>query len=495
MSKRSFRGGAPGLLVLAALLLAPPPAGGAEPLRPRLQGPVKALATYLQGERIRAVHLERVQGPRLALPGATPAGVRDLLADLLKQHAIALDAKADHALLVDYKRAGLSKGQLTSLTVELVLVDRKTGARLREWSTIVRDPRILAQLGAEGDLLSMKGVARRLIEVLEKQKVTAISIGSFQGPNEVDGAGIVHRLIVELRASTAAASKIEIKPGAAHEVRGEYSLAVKDGKVLAIKLEVRLMDRLGEKVSAFREDVSLRPKEEDVLDPVAGLLAPLAVTAELSSKDSGQERLNEVPKKLVSPTVVVDGKALRSVKGSPYALEVLVNGAAQAPRVEKGQAFYDLKKGQAYHLRIANRSPYDAAVAVAIDGLCIFAFSDHKGYRHVIVPKGKVAVLKGWHRNNKQSDEFEITEYSKSAAACPPARRAGVGALTVTFAQAYAPKEKVPDDEPALRARLDRGSNLATGRGRVIDMPYEEVLRHVGVVRTSISARYVRPGK
>jgi hypothetical protein len=213
----------------------------------------------------------------------------------------------------------------------------------------------------------------------------------------------------------------------------------------------------------------------------------------LAPDKNQRNRHQQLHDALGKPEVHLRESEIRPTKDSPYAIELLVkDGKEYRPRKaidEKGQAFVKIDRDEVYAVRLINDSADEAAVTLAIDGLSMFAFSENRDYEFILVPAGKSAVIAGWHRNNKVSDAFQVTEYAKSAAAqllTPPAK---MGTITATFAAAWPLNSRPPRDEKF--AKGDRGD--ATGRGPEVRQAYEEVERHVGLVRAVISVRYTRP--
>jgi hypothetical protein len=157
--------------------------------------------------------------------------------------------------------------------------------------------------------------------------------------------------------------------------------------------------------------------------------------------------------------------------------------------LEEGLAFVKINRDEVYGIRIINDSPMDAAVVITIDGVNIFAFSEHKDYKHYIIAAGTRPIIKGWHRNNKISDEFLVGDFSKSAAASLLPNGGAIGTITATFAAAWPPNQPAPADELLLATR----GNNATIVGPPVSQEFNEVRRHTGRVRAAISVRYSKP--
>jgi hypothetical protein len=198
---------------------------------------------------------------------------------------------------------------------------------------------------------------------------------------------------------------------------------------------------------------------------------------------------------LDNPSVFLDGPRVAASAKSPYAIELLVkNGDKYLPRPaesDDGLAFAKMGRDDVYAVRLINNSPLDCSVVLTIDGLNMFAFSDRKDYNHVIIPAGQSGVIFGWHRTNQISDSFLVCDYAKSEAAKLLPQSNAVGTITATFCAAWPQDAAPPGDEPG---KAKGAPSEATGRGAAVAHNYQEVRRHVGVVRSTVSMRYSKLG-
>ena len=154
---------------------------------------------------------------------------------------------------------------------------------------------------------------------------------------------------------------------------------------------------------------------------------------------------------------------------------------------QDGQPFVKLSRGEEYVVRLTNRAKFEVAVTLTIDGLSMFAFSKEGNFgSQVIVSAGQSVDIPGWYITRDDTDAFEITSYSKSAAASK-GLSGGVGVITASFAAAWDPAAKPPADEAGAK-----GPDAATGKGRRIAQKYESVRRVTGRVRSLVSIRYAR---
>src|SRR5262249_4761437 len=151
----------------------------------------------------------------------------------------------------------------------------------------------------------------------------------------------------------------------------------------------------------------------------------------------------------------------------------------------------NIKRGEVYAVKVTNRADHDAAATLAIDGLTMFAFSEHKSYEVVIVPKGRQGIIPGWHITNERSDAFQVSEYAKSAVANWLPTSSWMGTISVGFKAAW-PKDAEP---PADEGDVKQGGRdaEATARGKPVDAKdarFNEVVRNIGKLRESVSVHY-----
>src|SRR5206468_2703941 len=143
------------------------------------------------------------------------------------------------------------------------------------------------------------------------------------------------------------------------------------------------------------------------------------------------------------PAVRVSAGRVSVSDRSPYAVEVSVKSDGRyLPRPaeeEKGTAFVPLGPREVFAVNLVNGSDHDAAVELMLDGLSVFAFSDSPAYRHLVVPRRGSTLVRGWHRTNRLSEAFVITDYPRSAVAELLANPDRVGTITATFAAAWDP--------------------------------------------------------
>lgn len=326
------------------------------------------------------------------------------------------------------------------------------------------------------DLLKDRGQSQ--VEVREFQfKSTDARVTASAGP------GIANFLSEELKKL-----QISVQKGAPIQIDGQYDDVIDSrSKTLSARIRGQVLDENGKVISTFSRGIF----GDQALASIFG------VTTNLAPKGTLDERSKALEKALDNPTVNVQNTRISVDSSTPYALEILVNqGGKYVPRAAttvNGQAFVKINRGEEYAIHLVNDSDQEAAVALTIDGLSMFAFSDNKEYQQMVVPAKTKGLIRGWHRSNTASDAFLVTEYSKSAVAQALPSSTSVGVITAAFSVCHPKDVPPPDDEP--KKGMARSANFtedATGRGRKIDENFNEVQREFGVVRTTISVRYTK---
>jgi hypothetical protein len=197
------------------------------------------------------------------------------------------------------------------------------------------------------------------------------------------------------------------------------------------------------------------------------------------------------------PKANIDGTTVLAGDKAPFGVEILVDGQPLMPRDEDGFGLVSLTRDQTYAVRLVNRAPYEVAVRLSIDGINMFQFSEIRqkdgpyagapAYDMVLVPPTGTLVIPGWHRTNKTSAKFKITEYAETAAA-KMNKSTDIGTIVATFCAAWE-KTPPPGEPDGARGPGDDG----TGFGEDTRMNYAAVRRTVGAVRGSVAVRYRVP--
>jgi hypothetical protein len=192
------------------------------------------------------------------------------------------------------------------------------------------------------------------------------------------------------------------------------------------------------------------------------------------------------------PTIV--GTEIRPSPESPYGVEILVEaGPGQyrplTPRSDGSLIRVDLRAGDIYAVRLHNRTDFDAAVEVLIDGLGRFTFADdpvQSNGRDLVRPRSDRTIT-GYYRDAQVVDSFQVGEHSKSLAAQSLSKSIEIGCVTCTFAAAWKPGDPVPPFEPDV---AKSAAPLGTAKGPPRRDPTERVERLIGSIRAVVKVRY-----
>jgi hypothetical protein len=360
-------------------------------------------------------------------------------------------------------------------------------------------------------------LADQVAQVVKKRNEKSVTIGAFvlsksQSPAKsgepIDssaGAGIALALADEL-----ASRGIGIKKQSVFLVQGSYSPVIdSESKLLALEVTGQVLERAsGDVAGTFGTKKIVATIRRGIVDPqsagrIGGVNFDIPPDATLKQQtaiiapllDTDPPVSDTPPQSPFFP----DGNVLRTKSESPFGLEVLVQKDGQFVSLpitdDDGQPFVAIARDEIYAIRVVNDAPYDVAVTLRIDGINIFEFGDHKqDYSYFIIGGGKSAVIKGWHRTNKVSDSFLVTEYSRSPAAKVLQPESRVGLITAEFKAAWRTGQPPPSDESASwRGELTLSKSAdATGFGPQTDAEYGVAQRIVGKLRTNLAIRYSR---
>jgi len=228
------------------------------------------------------------------------------------------------------------------------------------------------------------------------------------------------------------------------------------------------------------------------------------VTGKLPTNANPQDLNDYIKNNMDKPKVEVAGTKIFNSPESPYAIELLVKGEydnAFVPRgasKKDGLAFVDIKQKEVYKIKVHNNSKYEAAIAVSIDGLDMFSFSDDidpKTYRskfsHLIIPAYQSTIVHGWFKTADKSRadnvlNFLVTAYGQGASTKGKQAKGTVGVIEVSFAAAWT--DQPPHDEKGSRS----ASGNETGFGPPEKVGFTPVRRTIGNVREIICVRYTR---
>lgn len=350
------------------------------------------------------------------------------------------------------------------------------------------DSNIRAELAevAKGISAEMKQLGKTKIEVKGFDFLGPNSSASDRSDSKLKpaaGPGLSQTLVEELQRE-----KLTVEKGADLVVRGTYvDIIDKKSQNIAARIRGELIDS---------NDQTLLSFDRALLGDQA-LASIFGATTTITPTDDTSKRSSQLMAAIDNPTVTVENTRISATKGDPYHIEVLVlkNGqyVPRTPTTVDGQAFVNIERDEIYAIKLINDSASEASVALTVDGISMFTFSENKDYTQVIISAKGSGLIKGWHRSNAVSDAFQVMEYSKSAVAQKLPTSTSIGVVTAAFSVCFPDDVPPPEDEPpSTKVKGQSRSANATGRGPELKDKFNEVRRNFGVVRTTISVRYTK---
>jgi hypothetical protein len=333
--------------------------------------------------------------------------------------------------------------------------------------------------------VEMNEVAKSISALLKDMGHNQVEIQDFQfkgSDSKLKGAagpGIANFLSEELQKM-----QISVKKDAPIQIRGTYVDVIDSkSKFLAAQIKGEVLEGNAKVLTTFTRGIF----GDQALASLFG------ATTNLPPKGGTEARDKKLLDALDNPKVEIKNSRITVDKTTPYAIELLVRRGNDfvplSAMQTDGQAFVKINRDDEYAVKLINDSDSEAAVALTIDGLSMFNFSENKNYKQVIIGAKSAGLIKGWHRSNTVSDAFLVTEYSKSAVAKALPSSTSVGVITAAFSVCFPDDVPPPEDEPS-GARGGSLTENATGLGRKLAENFNEVKRTFGVLRTTISVRY-----
>ena len=334
---------------------------------------------------------------------------------------------------------------------------------------------------------AMQALAKDIERQLLDQGLDQVSIKTFDGPS---GASASSRIAQALSEQLKDRSIGVANTAGSWSVSGSYFADMNDNGKLEVFIESVLKNQRGREQAKLLTPIITNEQETLSLFGVNANVPTQATAEQTAAKKSlDSVRAEAILKAIDEPQATIFGSQVKTSSDSPYAIEVLVAGQP-LPAVDKsGAAVVDVKKGQAYAIRLINNSDEDVGITLTIDGINTLAFSENPGYKQLgkwVIAARSVGTVRGWHIAGNQARQFEVMDYGASAAA-KFASTKDIGTITATFCVAFTGNP--PADEPQLRGK----GELATGLGAPTEQKLTDVVRKYGAVRAAISVRYAKP--
>lgn len=331
-------------------------------------------------------------------------------------------------------------------------------------------------------------VAAKIWEIVEGENQAAVSVGQIRDARRRDtnaGPGMVELLVEALKFS----KKGEVRDNAALAVSGSYSLIDDPANpdLAAMRLKLAITDSQDRTIVEFVSDIV---GGQDIAE-FAGITVKLP-----DGGESSVDNRKKVKEQKDRPQVFTNVFEVKTTADSPYAVEIRskrvtsTNSAKpQKVTVENGQAYVEIEQQEVYEILVYNRSNSEVGVAISIDGLDVFSFSETRKpdgapkYTHYIVPPGnEPTTIVGWHLRDQGPDNYSsflVTEYGKGASAkAPQASQGSVGVIVVSFSKVHSPGGRTATSE--------------TGFGPPRSVEVKEVQREIERPHEIVAVRYAR---
>jgi len=312
----------------------------------------------------------------------------------------------------------------------------------------------------------------------------AVLVGDFVAPPNLQaggGPGISTRLARSLLQKHGLPTRAD----APVQVIGKFAMVEErqpgDGfDSVGMRIEAELLDPKGEKL----QTVAIKVFGDSVIQ-FAGGTGALPAAPEGQTTAAREEAKAEA---VTRPQAATLGTETRAAADSPFGIEVRVRQGTtkqsepRTPEVIDGRAFIKLAEGEEYIVRLHNHSAFEAAVALSVDGLSMWSFSeDGRIDRHVILPPGGSTDIPGWFINDRVSEAFQVSTYGQSAAKLKLLPVSAVGVITAVFSESIEGGDKGGEE-----------ATLATARGRQLDQKFLTVKRVIKPALAVVSVRYRR---
>ena len=328
--------------------------------------------------------------------------------------------------------------------------------------------------------------------------IESIDIGSFQcvgENNEIANQASGGMEITRRLKDAFEQNQFRVTAESQFIIRGKYQLK-KDKTsgeyLLAVALE--LMKKMNfQNYEHYQLEIDI--KTPDLIAKLSGLSGNIS-GANNTQRVAALTRAIDAPR----PPDGNAGSVVKPTATSPFGIEILVKNPAsgqymaRGTRIQGGQPFIQLNKGDIYSVRLYNNSKEAAAVELVLDGLGTLALNENvhlREGRYIILP-GESAEIKGWSVNNEPegAHEFTIGSIDKAIAAQHlPQERIKIGLISATFARAW-DAANPPEDvkrQPVLKASPDDVANVLGNR---IEQQLQQVNYEFGHAAEIVSIRY-----
>jgi len=349
---------------------------------------------------------------------------------------------------------------------------------------------VTSQAFAVGDAIQLEltELVKDLKARIDKDGRGPVAIGGFGEPPGAFGSS-GPTLQLQLAEALKAAGLEVVTEDFKFQITGSYLGAVdKQAGTLGVRVLATLSDDSGFPLQTF-------PREIFGEEAVPALMG---ISVRLGPNDSAATQHQKLLEAFKHPNVHLSGTEIQTSPNSPYAIEIhvqKVNGTGYETRraapdaKKKGLPFVPISQGELIGVRLINKSSHAAAVNLSVDGINCFAFSESaEKSRYWILDPNSSTLIRGWHKNDKQSVEFKVVDFPDTAAAKLNLKPSStIGTISATFSAAWYDNSKNSKDKPK-----DEAESRGAGFGKVFDFATKTVNPFIGHVRDAIVVRYER---
>ena len=367
--------------------------------------------------------------------------------------------------------------------------DRVMLQSLRAIAKLVIFGMVLTSVSQAGEFHdSLAGFASEIAKILKDEKQNQVAIAEFAGPpspKTSTGPMIQQGLINELNEL-----KIQVNQDAFVIAGGDFRVLQQKPDFLEVRITIRIETKSGKRLDEIVKDIGFKSNED-----IVKLLAMNTNQSRIMNAD--RETVNKhLKKELKSPPVALEDSMVKTGKQSPYAVEILHRKAGNesamheflVPVLQSGMAAVDVPSGNEYIIRLHNRSTYEAAITLTIDGVDLFQFHAPDGRRPTmcLVPAGKSMDVEGWPFGRGKAKAFLVGGFADAAANKVLKGSSSIGTITAAFHPAW--QGPTPEEFAGTRS----SQSNATGFGREFQQNQGVVERKIGPLFEAISLRYAK---
>lgn len=344
---------------------------------------------------------------------------------------------------------------------------------------------------------------------VDKEGKNKVRVGPFFGKGPEAERASASPLLREMLRVGLQKKKLEVvETGAHYEATGSFRV-IEDAMTARVAVVLRIiLDDLKGNERVFT-GIASGKAEKYFFENIPDVVTVLGLSIYFPPEKSEKERIAHLKSCVDQPQCHFDHARVLAGKDAPFAIEILVGSQTGQPREisdyqvkqpldKAGLAFVPIGRKDAFAVRLHNRSKFDCAVDLRLNGLNMYYFSEQRdrrngpAYRYVTIPANRVVEIRGWHVMDQDFEPFVIEPRANAAMARAHSHNlAEIGTITANFYRAWDRKAGRPDDEPPNPADYSMCPDTA-GRGQRFEERFVEVDYAVGTFRGSVSVRHAK---